>query len=159
MFPYPGDPRDVYSLTTRSGSGFVDQASGELLKYQPRSEGSVFQQWIISLHTGEGLWWLGLILGVAALTVPVLSVTGITVWWQRRQSSGQLSRAAAGRKCCSRGPVKACRHSKRAIFWALYPHTGRLRGSILWRPRPRTVCWRYASGENLAVFAPGICMS
>jgi sulfite reductase (NADPH) flavoprotein alpha-component len=91
VFPYPGDPRDVYSLTTRSGSGFVDQASGELLKYQPRSEGSVFQQWIISLHTGEGLWWLGLILGVAALTVPVLSVTGITVWWQRRQSSGQFA--------------------------------------------------------------------
>lgn len=89
VFPYPDDPQDVYSLTTRGGSGFVDQATGELLKYQPRSEGSLFQQWIVSLHTGEGLWWLGLILGVAALTVPVLSVTGVTIWWQRRRSPGK----------------------------------------------------------------------
>ncbi|MCR8915712.1 nitric oxide synthase [Marinobacter panjinensis] len=86
VFPYPDDPRDVYSLTTSSGSGFVDQATGELLKYQPRSESSVFQQWVVSLHTGEGLWWLGLILGAAALTVPVLSVTGIGIWWRRRSS-------------------------------------------------------------------------
>ncbi|MFO8141681.1 MAG: PepSY-associated TM helix domain-containing protein, partial [Marinobacter sp.] len=90
VFPYPDDPQDVYSLTTSGGSGFVDQATGELLKFQPRSEASLVQQWIVSLHTGEGLWWLGLILGVAALTVPVLSVTGITSWWQRRRSSGQF---------------------------------------------------------------------
>jgi len=86
VFPYPDDPRDVYSLTTSSGSGFVDQATGEPLKYRPRSESSVFQQWVVSLHTGEGLWWLGLILGAAALTVPVLSVTGIGIWWRRRSS-------------------------------------------------------------------------
>jgi len=90
VFPYPGDPQDVYSLTTSGGSGFVDQATGELLQYQPRSEGSIVQQWIVSLHTGEGLWWLSLILGAAALTVPVLSVTGMTIWWQRRRSSGKL---------------------------------------------------------------------
>jgi sulfite reductase (NADPH) flavoprotein alpha-component len=90
VFPYPGDPQDVYSLTTREGAGFVDQATGELLQYQPRSKSSVFQQWVVSLHTGEGLWWLGLILGVAALTVPVLAATGISIWWQRRRSSGQM---------------------------------------------------------------------
>ncbi|RUR28325.1 nitric oxide synthase [Vreelandella andesensis] len=90
VFPYPGDSQDVYSLTTRGGSGFVDQATGELLQYQPRSDGSVVQQWIVSLHTGEGLWWLSLILGAAALTVPVLSMTGGIIWWQRRRSSGQL---------------------------------------------------------------------
>lgn len=88
VFPYPDDPQDVYSLTTREGTGFVDQATGELLKYQPRSEGSAFKQWVVSLHTGEGLWWLGLILGAAALTVPVLAVTGICIWWQRRRSPG-----------------------------------------------------------------------
>lgn len=90
VFPFPGDPQDVYSLTTSGGSGFVDQATGELLQYQPRSEGSIVQQWIVSLHTGEGLWWLSLILGAAALTVPVLSVTGMIIWWQRRRSSGKL---------------------------------------------------------------------
>ncbi|WP_417548112.1 PepSY domain-containing protein [Marinobacter segnicrescens] len=90
VFPYPGDPQDVYSLTTSGGSGFVDQTTGELLQYQPLAKGSVVQQWIVSLHTGEGLWWLGLFLGAAALIVPVLSVTGITIWWQRRRSSGKL---------------------------------------------------------------------
>jgi len=38
------------------------------------------------LHTAEGLWWLGLLLGLAALTVPVLSITGVRVWWSRRVS-------------------------------------------------------------------------
>jgi len=89
VFPYPGDPRDVYSLTTSGGSGFVDQATGELLQFQPRSTGSVVRQWIMRLHTGEGLWWLGLLLGVAALSVPALSVTGAIIWWQRRRSSLQ----------------------------------------------------------------------
>ncbi|MET4024842.1 sulfite reductase (NADPH) flavoprotein alpha-component [Marinobacter sp. MBR-99] len=90
VFPYPDDPQDVYSLTTDGGSGFVDQATGELLQYQSRSDCSALQHWIIRLHTGEGLWWLGLVLGAAALTVPVLSVTGATIWWQRRRRSGRL---------------------------------------------------------------------
>lgn len=94
VFPYPDDPQDVYSLTTTGGSGFVDQATGELLQFQPRSTGSVVQQWIMRLHTGEGLWWLGLILGVAALAVPALSVTGAIVWWQRRRSSAQAGKNA-----------------------------------------------------------------
>lgn len=87
VLPYPDDLQDVYTLTTRGGSGFVDQATGELLKYQPRAAGSVLQQWLVSLHTGEGLWWLGLVLGAAALTVPVLSITGISIWWRQRRSS------------------------------------------------------------------------
>lgn len=90
VFPYPNDSQDVYSLTTSNGSGFVDQVTGALLKYQPHSDGNLFQQWIVSIHTGEGLWWLGLILAVAALTVPVLSVTGIRVWWRQRRSSVRL---------------------------------------------------------------------
>lgn len=95
VFPYPDDPRDVYSLTTTGGSGFVDQATGELLQFQPRSTGSAVQQWIMRLHTGEGLWWLGLILGVAALAVPVLSVTGAIIWWQRRWSSVKVQHRVA----------------------------------------------------------------
>lgn len=87
VFPYANDLQDAYSLTTREGAGFVDQATGELLKFQPRPAQGVFQQWIVRLHTGEGLWWLGLILGAAALTVPVLSLTGITIWWRRRRGT------------------------------------------------------------------------
>ncbi|MBO1520463.1 PepSY domain-containing protein [Oceanisphaera pacifica] len=90
VFPYPDDPTDVYSLSTTQGSGFVDQATGELLQYEARSTGSQFHHWIVRLHTGEGLWWLGLILGLAALTVPVLSFTGLQIWWQRRSSAISL---------------------------------------------------------------------
>ena len=90
VFPYPDDPTDVYSLSTTQGSGFVDQSTGEMMQYQPRSAGNQFQHWMIRLHTGEGLWWLGLILGMTALTVPALSFTGMRVWWRRRSASVHL---------------------------------------------------------------------
>jgi sulfite reductase (NADPH) flavoprotein alpha-component len=32
------------------------------------------------LHTGEGLWWLGLICGLAVLSVPAMAVTGALIW-------------------------------------------------------------------------------
>jgi sulfite reductase (NADPH) flavoprotein alpha-component len=32
------------------------------------------------LHTGEGLWWLGLIFGLAVLSVPAMAVTGALIW-------------------------------------------------------------------------------
>jgi sulfite reductase (NADPH) flavoprotein alpha-component len=38
------------------------------------------------LHTGQGLWPLALILGLAALTVPVLSAFGALIWWKRRSA-------------------------------------------------------------------------
>jgi len=87
VFPYPNDPQDVYSLSTRQGSGFVDQSTGELLKYEATPPNSQFYDLIVRLHTGEGLWWLGLILGAAAFTVPVLSITGTLMWWMRRRES------------------------------------------------------------------------
>jgi len=86
VFPYPGDPRDVFSLSTRQGAGFIDQATGQFVEYKSASTGNQVVEWIMRLHTGEGLWWLALLLGLAALTVPVLSITGIRVWWSRRAS-------------------------------------------------------------------------
>ncbi|KXS51213.1 MAG: flavodoxin/nitric oxide synthase, partial [Marinobacter sp. T13-3] len=84
VFPYPGDPRDVFSLSTRQGAGFIDQSTGQFVEYKKASTGNQIVEWIVRLHTGEGLWWLGLLLGLAALTVPVLSLTGIRVWWSKR---------------------------------------------------------------------------
>lgn len=89
VFPYPDDPQDFFSLSTRQGSGFIDQSTGRFLKYQATPTNSQIVDWIVRLHTGEGLWWLGLILGAAALTVPVLSVTGARIWWLRRRASGK----------------------------------------------------------------------
>lgn len=91
VLPYPDDPQDVFSLSTHQGSGFIDQSSGQFLKYQARSTNSQAHEWIVRLHTGEGLWWLGLLLGAAALTVPALAVTGTRIWWKRRASHGRLA--------------------------------------------------------------------
>lgn len=87
VFPYPNDPLDVYSLSTRQGSGFVDPSTGELLEFEATTSHSRLHGLILSLHTGEGLWWLGLILGAASLTVPVLSFSGTRIWWRRRSTA------------------------------------------------------------------------
>jgi sulfite reductase (NADPH) flavoprotein alpha-component len=95
IMPFPDDPLDVYSLRTHQGSGFVDQATGQWLSYSDYGSAATLQTFIMELHTGEAYWWLGLILGVAALTVPVLAVTGVLIWWQRRRSMPRLSGNAA----------------------------------------------------------------
>ncbi len=98
VFPYPGDTGDVFTLTTSAGVGFVDQATGALLDFIPSSLGQRLYEAIYLLHTGEGAWWLGLVLGTAALMVPVMAVSGIAIWWRRRRGQPRLrnnSRAAA----------------------------------------------------------------
>lgn len=90
VFPYPDDREDVFSLTTTEGAGFVDQSTGQYLKYEVQPSQSWLYGWIVRLHTAEGLWWLGLMLGLAAATVPVLSFTGIWTWCQRRRSHGRV---------------------------------------------------------------------
>ncbi|QJQ97562.1 PepSY domain-containing protein [Halomonas sp. PGE1] len=91
VYPYPNDPMDMYSLSTHQGAGYIDQASGEWLSYQSHDATHQFYEFIYMLHTGEGLWWLGLILGLAALTVPVMAVTGTIIWWKRHQSKPKLA--------------------------------------------------------------------
>jgi sulfite reductase (NADPH) flavoprotein alpha-component len=38
------------------------------------------------LHTGERLRWLGLSLGVSALTVPAMTGTGVMIWLKHRRA-------------------------------------------------------------------------
>lgn len=87
VYPDPGNPKDLYSLHTRSGQGYVDPASGALLALQPDSGMQQLDALIYRLHTGEGLWWLGLLLGVCALGVPLMSLTGLWLWWRRRRDA------------------------------------------------------------------------
>ena len=90
VYPSPGNPEDVFSLRTAQGDGYVDPVSGELLAYQPHDSMHDLYQLIYQLHTGEGLWWLGLILGVCALSVPLMSVTGMLLWWRRRKAAPNI---------------------------------------------------------------------
>ena len=90
VYPRPGDTSDVYSLATDQGEGYIDQSTGELLSYLPHGGLRQTYELIYELHTGEGLWWLGLLLGLCALTVPLLSATGALTWWQRRQAMPRM---------------------------------------------------------------------
>ena len=76
--------------TDSSGSGYVDQATGSWLSYADYGSGARLQTFIMELHTGEAYWWIGLLFGLAGLTVPALTVTGILIWWQRRRAMPQL---------------------------------------------------------------------
>lgn len=95
VFPNPSDPQDVFSLRTAQGEGYVDQASGELLSFQTHDGVRNLYELIYQLHTGEGLWWLGLVLGLSALSVPLMSVTGTLIWWRRRQALPKIAHNSA----------------------------------------------------------------
>ncbi|MDP9513505.1 PepSY domain-containing protein [Pseudomonas protegens] len=90
VYPDPDSPQDLFSLHTRSGQGYVDPANGALLAFQPESGMQQLSGFIYQLHTGEGLWWLGLLLGVCALGVPLMSLTGLWLWWRRRRDSAAI---------------------------------------------------------------------
>ena len=86
-FPAAGDPQDVFTLRTTQGMGYVDAGTGTLLAWQQLSLSLRVSDTMEMLHTGQGAAVLGLILGVMALGVPVLSVTGVLVWlagWRTR---------------------------------------------------------------------------
>jgi len=86
-FPAPDDPQDMFTLRTDRGMGYVDQTTGTLLGWQSLSLGQRASDTIHMLHTGQGAALLGLFLGVMALGVPVLAVTGVLIWlpgWRSR---------------------------------------------------------------------------
>ncbi len=95
---WPADATDVFGLRTTSGEGYVDPVKGELLGWQDISVTARLQNWIYAIHTGQGLWWLGLVLGAGALAVPVLTVTGFRIWWKRRAARPCLKGTVSARR-------------------------------------------------------------
>ena len=94
-FPYATDPTDVFTLKTNTGEGYIDQGTGELLVWQaPNLWQRVFET-IYMLHTGQGLWWLGLILGAMALGAPFMAVTGVLIWVAARRARPRIKRNIA----------------------------------------------------------------
>lgn len=97
VYPYPEDQSGVYSIATNQGRGFIDQSTGQLLSFQPYANKQIIYEFIYMLHTDEGLWWIGLLLGLSALTVPLMTWTGIQIWWSRQQSAVTISNNTAPR--------------------------------------------------------------
>ena len=89
-FPQPDDAQDVFGLQTADGSGYVDQATGALLNWLPHSPSRQVWEWAYALHTGQGLWWVGLALGVGGLALPVLAITGALIWARRMSNRPRL---------------------------------------------------------------------
>jgi sulfite reductase (NADPH) flavoprotein alpha-component len=97
-FPYAGDATDVFTLQTDAGEGYVDQGNGQLLIWVPYGPWQQAYEFIYMLHAGQGAWWLGLILGLAALGVPALAVTGAVQWVARAPDGATFARqCGAGR--------------------------------------------------------------
>jgi len=91
VYPRRGDPSDSFYLRSRDGAGLVSPSTGAFLSYQTNDTRWRLHEFIYQLHTGDGLWWLGLLLGLSALAVPVLAVTGAWIWWARRRALPKLA--------------------------------------------------------------------
>lgn len=76
VMPYPDDPTDVYTVTTDAGTGYIDPTTGKMAGFTQNGLGARIYQWVYLLHTGQGAWWLGIILGLGMLLVPALVVSG-----------------------------------------------------------------------------------
>lgn len=89
-FPYGGDAQDVFTLTTDTGTGLIDQGTGELLSWTDPAPWQRVSETIYRLHTGQGAAALGLILGLIALSVPMMGVSGGLIWAAGRRGRPRL---------------------------------------------------------------------
>lgn len=93
-FPYPDDPMDVFTIRTDQGEGFIDQVTGKMIAFQPNPISQNIYETIYLLHTGRGgiaAAIFALLLGLSALAIPYLSITGIIIWWKRRKTTAHTS--------------------------------------------------------------------
>lgn len=89
--PNRGDPGEAVELALVDGVGYIDPSTGQWLAWQSIDGWQRMQTLVRKLHTGQGLWWLGLMLGVASLSVPLLAVTGLLLWLRRRRAMPTLA--------------------------------------------------------------------
>lgn len=94
-FPDPAQPNDLFHLVTAAGEGYIDPATGSLAAWQAHGTAARIFEVVYMLHTGQGLWWLGLVLGAAALGLPVLGVSGAVLWWRRRRTQVPIAHNVA----------------------------------------------------------------
>lgn len=89
-FPAIGDTTDVFTLTTSAGLGYVDQGTGAMLAFTPNDAWQQAYEFIYLLHTGQGAPMIALLVGLGALAVPLLALTGTIIWWTRRRNTPRI---------------------------------------------------------------------
>lgn len=96
LFPIPEDWFDVFAVKTHSEFLFFDQFTGDLLSSQPYSMWQRVLEFFTLLHTAEGAAPWGIIVGIAALAVPVFALTGTLIWLNRQRSgAGRIGQNVA----------------------------------------------------------------
>ncbi|SNZ07608.1 PepSY domain-containing protein [Cohaesibacter gelatinilyticus] len=90
IFPFPGDLSDPYTLTTDQGMAYIDPVSGKTHSFAAFSVSQQIYEFIYSLHSGQGMWWLGVLLGLSSLSVPALSLTGLWMWHKRASGAANI---------------------------------------------------------------------
>jgi sulfite reductase (NADPH) flavoprotein alpha-component len=81
----PSDDTSVpIDLVTTDGETQIDAATGAVLAFTPTSMLDRIGAVLRMLHTGRDAWAVGLVLGLGAASVPVLSATGLVLWLRRR---------------------------------------------------------------------------
>lgn len=96
-FPAAGDASDVFTVTTSGGQGYVDQGTGAMLSFTANDMWQQVYEVFYLLHTGKGAPLLALVVGLGALAVPVLALTGTVIWWRRRRSTPRIAGNAGWR--------------------------------------------------------------
>lgn len=89
-FPAAGDASDVFTVTTNAGSGYVDQGTGDMLSFTPNGAWQQAYEFVYLLHTGQGAPMVALLVGLGALAVPLLALTGTIIWWTRRRNTPRI---------------------------------------------------------------------
>jgi sulfite reductase (NADPH) flavoprotein alpha-component len=88
--PAVDDAQDVYTLTTSTGMGYLDQGTGATLGWADNGPWAQAYEWIYLLHTGQGAALWGLLLGALMLSVPALAITGTLTWAKGRRGRPRL---------------------------------------------------------------------
>ncbi len=95
--PAAGDPTDVFTLKTDGGSARIDPGTGAVLSSAAPTGWERASEIAQMLHTGQGALVLGLILGLMALSVPALALTGAVQWLATRARGSRIKgNVAAG---------------------------------------------------------------
>lgn len=96
IFPIPEDWFDVWTVKTNTAYVFFDQFTGDELSRDPLELSSIIYDWMVLLHTAQGVWPWALVLLIASAMVPLFSVTGVMIWLRNRsQGRGRIRNNAS----------------------------------------------------------------
>jgi sulfite reductase (NADPH) flavoprotein alpha-component len=87
FLPDPEFPGDPITLFTHQGSGIIDPSTGLLQGFEPLSTSARVFELIYLIHTGQGAWIVGVLLGISMLAVPFAIFSGIWMAIRRPKSN------------------------------------------------------------------------